>query len=401
MPNPVTPSSIFKPLLAQTGSAVLVLDTNGRIQMASAAACSLWQATAAELVKDSFPNLFAFDVVSRDPDWLQSQWEVLLAAALTQPIMLQLQPKETAARDALVRVEKAGDDPVTYFAFVTLPAPAVPVAAATPPSAPAPDHFLTQLNERSPLGFFDLNFLRNEVYYSPGWKRLLGYADAELANTYQTWLALIHPDDSAAAPDRQNRAGTTGSRQFSLEFRMKHANGHYVWVHSVGLQLYGPNGALQRVIGTHLDIGDRKEFEEAALRAEERLQQLGDRGRVGLFDLDFAAGTYWLSPGFKSLLGYADTELPDTLESTLRTLPMDETTGGLQAYFLGQHPSQLAYFDILRLRHKEGREVLVHAGIIRQISRRKDLQRILGFALPLPESLTAPGHSGMVRPRSI
>jgi len=397
MPNSSAPNSVRK-LLTQPGSAVLVLDTNGRVQLASAAACILWQASATELIRDVFPNLFVFDVVSRDPDWVQSQWEVLLAAALTQPITLQLQPKEAGACDAVVRIEKAGDEPVIYFAFVHLPAPAIAsVSVAQPPPATG-ESFLHQLNERSPLGFFDLNFLKNEVYYSAGWKRLLGYGDAELANTYQTWLALIHPDDSAAAPDRQSRTGATGPRQFSLEFRMKHARGHYAWVHSVGVQYFGPNGALQRVIGAHLDIGDRKEFEEAGLRAEERLQLLGERGRVGLFDLDFAAGLYWLSPGFKSLLGYADAELPDTLESTLRTLPMDETTGGLQAYFLGQHPSQLAYFDILRLRHKEGREVLVHAGVVRQISRRKELQRVLGFAMPLPESLPLTGDSGLGLP---
>ena len=173
---------------------------------------------------------------------------------------------------------------------------------------------------------------------------------------------------------------------------MKHAAGHYVWVQSVGLQVFGPNGALQRVIGAHLDIGDRKEFEEAGLRAEERMQQLGDRGRVGIFDLDFSSGLFWLSPGFKSLLGYGEADLPDTLESFLRTLPIDETAGGLQAYFLAQHPNQVAYFDTLRLRHREGREMLVHAGVVRQISRRKELQRVLGFAVPMPEGGSAPSR---------
>ncbi|MDI1336026.1 MAG: PAS domain-containing protein [Lacunisphaera sp.] len=378
-----------------TGAAVLVLDTDGRIQVASAAACALVQALPTELVNDFFPNLFSFDVVSREPDWIQSQWEVLLAAGQGQPITLKLQPKEAAAVDALVRIEKAGDDPVRYFAFISLlGAAAAPAAAPRPASAAptgAPDSFLTQLNERSPLGFFDLNFLKNEVYYSPTWKRLLGYTDAALANTYETWLALIHPDDSAAAPDRQGRGGGTGARPFTLEFRMKHAAGHYAWVQSVGLQIYGPNGALQRVIGAHLDVSDRKEFEESGLRAEERLAQLGDRGRVGVFDLDFSSGLYWLSPGFKSLLGYADADLPDTLESFLRTLPLDETVGGVQAYFLAQHPSQVAYFDTLRLRHREGREVLVYACVARQISRRKELQRVLGFAVPMPEGLTPGG----------
>jgi two-component system cell cycle sensor histidine kinase/response regulator CckA len=368
-------------LLAPAASVVLVLDTDGRIQVASAAACKLWQANNTELIGDLFPNLFSFDVVSRESGWVQSQWEVLLAAAQSHPISLRLQPKEAAALDVNVRLEKAGDTPVRYFAYITLSADRVsnPPFPTTNPA----ENFLSQLHERSPLGFFDLNFQKNEVYYSPTWKRMLGYTDVALPNTYETWLNLIHPDDSTAAPDRQARAGATGTRQFSLEFRMRHAEGHYVWVQSVGLQVFGPNGALQRVMGAHLDIADRKEFEEATLRAEERMQQLGDRGRAGFFDLDFATGLYWLSPGFKSLLGYSDTELPDTIESVLRALPMDETAGGLPAYFLAQHPNQISYFDTLRLRHREDREVLVHAGIVRHISRRKDLQRVLGFAVPL------------------
>jgi len=376
-------------LLNSGSSTVLVLDTDGRIQVASAAACAVWQAANSELVGDLFPNLFTFDVVSRETDWVQSQWEVLLAAAQIHPIALRLQPKEAAAFDVNVRLEKAGDTPVRYFAFITLPA--APAAGAPAPA----DNFLTQLHARSPLGFFDLNFQKNEVHYSPTWKRMLGYTDAALPNTYETWLNLIHPDDSTAAPDRQARAGATGTRQFSLEFRMRHAQGHYVWVQCIGLQVFGPNGALQRVIGAHLDIADRKEFEEATLRAEERMQQLGDRGRVGLFDLDFTTGLYWLSPGFKSLLGYSDAELPDTIESVLRALPMEETAGGLPAYFLARHPSQISYFDTLRLRHREDREVLVHAGIVRHISKRKELQRVLGFAMPLAEPGAGAAGAGL------
>ncbi len=338
----------------------------------------MWQAKAAELIGDFFPNLFTFDVIAHESGWVQSQWAVLLAAPRERPLTLKLQPRAAAEFDVLVRLEQTGAEPDQYLAFIS------PPAAVTP--ATTPDNFLNQLNERSPLGFFDLNFLKNEIYYSPTWKRQLGYADAALSNTYDTWLKLIHPDDTAAAPDRSGRTSGTGPRPFSHEFRMKHAQGHYVWVQCVGVQHYGPNGALQRVSGAQLDVSDRKEFEEAALRADERIQQLGDRGRVALFDLDFAAGLYWLSPGFKSLLGYTDGELPNTLESLLRSLPMDETMGGAQAYFLAQQPNQVAYFDTLRLRHREDRDVLAYAGIVRQISRKKELQRIIGFAVPLPDT---------------
>ena len=176
----------------QGAGAVLLLDTDGRIQVASVAARALWQASPTELVNDFFPNLFSFDVVSKEAGWVQSQWEVLLPAAQGQPINLKLQPKEAAAFDAFVRIEKASDEPLRYFAFVNLPAPAVAPSAASAAPMVAPDNFLAQLNERSPLGFFDLNFLKNEVYYSPVWKRMLGHADATLPNTYESgWPSSI------------------------------------------------------------------------------------------------------------------------------------------------------------------------------------------------------------------
>jgi PAS domain S-box-containing protein len=384
--SPSTAKPANKPGAA--APAVLVLAADGRVELASAAACAVWQAGSRELAGDFFPNLFEFEVVSRDPTWVQSQWEVLVAAAQAKPVVLRLQPKEAAPYDVVVRLEKSADEPPRWLAFIEPPGH----AAA---NAPADDELLRQLSERGPLGFFDLNFLKNEVYYSPAWKKMLGYADAALPNTYETWLNLIHPDDSAAAPDRQGRAGATGARPFAQEFRMKHAHGHYQWIQCVGLQHYGPNGALQRVIGAHLDAGDRREFEEAGLRAEERLTELGDRGRVGLFDLDFAAGLYWLSPGFKSLLGYADGELPATLESVLRSLPMDETTGGVQAYFLAQHPGNVSYFDIVRLRHRDERDILAYAGIVRRISRRKELERVLGFVVPLAGPAAAGNEAGV------
>ncbi|RXK56053.1 response regulator [Oleiharenicola lentus] len=383
-------SQSVAPATAADG-AVLVVAHDGRIQLASAAAAALWQARPDELAGDFFPNLFVFEVTSQEPGWVQSQWEVLVAAAASRPIALRLQPKEASDFESLVRIEPAAGNPPQHLVFVARPAsgagttPVATVTAIAPVAAPA-EHFLGLLNDRGPLGFFDLNFLRNEAYYSPTWKKLLGYADDAMPNTYEAWLALIHPDDSAAAPDRQGRVAT-GTRPFSHEFRMKHALGHYVWLQCVGVQVYGPNGALQRVIGANLEIGDRKEFEELGLRAEERMREFGGAGRAGLFDLDFSAGLYWLSPGFKTFLGYSAAELPDTLESVLRSLPMDETTGGAQAYFLSRHPGQIAYFDVIHLRHREGRDVPVQACVIRQISRKKELQRVLGYVMPLAEGL--------------
>jgi PAS domain S-box-containing protein len=381
---------------------VLVLDAHGKVELANAAAATLWQARANELVGDFLPNLFVFEVTSRDPDLVQAQWEVVLAAALAQPVTLRLQPKEAAAFDAIVRLESANTEPGRYFATISRTAPAPRALEVASPgsagstAAPAGDNFLALLAEKSALGFFDLNFVRNETYLSPAWKRMLGYSDTSLPNTYESWLALIHPDDSGAAPDKlSGRATPGGARPFSIEYRMKHARGHFVWVQAVGAQLFAPNGALQRVVGVQLDIADRKELEEASLRAEQRLNDLADRGRIALFELDFVGGPSWLSPAFKQTLGFSEGELPDEPESFLRALPPEDSAGGLVAFFTSKQPGQPVYFDALRLRHRNGTDLWAYAGLVRIISRKRELQRVLGFVAPMPEGVGSAGAVGV------
>ena len=120
-----------------TGAAILVLGADGRVQIASAAACTLWQAKAGELVGDLFPNLFSFEIISQDPGLVHSQWEVLVSAAQDRAIPLKLQPKEAAEFDVLVRLEKAGGEPAQYLATIFLPALSGPAPAVAPAPPPA------------------------------------------------------------------------------------------------------------------------------------------------------------------------------------------------------------------------------------------------------------------------
>lgn len=397
---------------------MLEFGADGRVEFANAAARALWHAEDTDLLHEHAANLFTFDITSDEPDWADMHWDAIVESTRgLQPLALKLQPRGAPAFDVQLVLEAVGSPPVRYLAYLSAPKGPTPesqspTAAATvslssesvsaSPAAPATPvvvapNFGPLLGDRSPLGFFDLNFLKNEVHYSPAWKRLLGYEPADLADTYETWLALIHPEDTDAAPDRQGRGQSTGTRPYSVEFRMRHAQGHYLWVHSVGVQIFGPNGSLQRVTGTHVNITERKEIEETGFRAEDRLAQLGGRGRAGFFEIDFSTGHAWLSPGLRTLLGYDEDDLPDAPNSFLRLLPMDETAGGLASYFLTQQPDHTSYFDTIRMRQHDGHEVLVYAGIVRQISRRKELQRVLGFVVPLPagQPASAADSSGL------
>ncbi|MEX2045333.1 MAG: PAS domain-containing protein, partial [Opitutus sp.] len=249
--------------------AVLVLDSRGRITAANTSARNFWQAGENGLAGEHFASLFAFEIVSNDPEFLDAQWDGMLATALDRPTSLTAQPREGAPREMWVRLEKTIDPTPGYIATVQ------PPPAATPAIGPDADGSaagpIQILSEEGIVGFFDLNLKAGRFHYSPAWKKLLGYAAAELPDTLETWHALIHPDDSGAAPDKLARKAKPGARPFNVEFRMKHQRGHWAWIQCLGVQMVTGAGELERVVGLHLDIAERKELEDGLIASDARL----------------------------------------------------------------------------------------------------------------------------------
>lgn len=384
--------------------ALLWLDAAGRIRSANAAARSLWRARDNPLVGESFVSLLAWDVTSGDPDWKQAQWEALVSAARDGTVQLQAQPYGggDAIPVAVALDEAQGPDP-GYFAAVVIsegaPPPSPSLSAADPAPSPAAETASGPAAENLPLGaalnwfvtdapvgFFDLDFKLGYAHYSPTWKRLLGYEDSDLPNTYETWQRLLHEDDSAAAPDRVGKnPGPASIRPFALEFRMQHRRGHYVWMYCIGKQYFGPGARLERVIGIQFDITDRKEIEEETLGAEERLRQLTSHGVIGAFDLDFLKQSHWFSEGWRALFGLPGSDpirLNEPLWPLLDVLPPEYAQAGaawLSEYRAGDDP----VIEAVTLKHRDGRVIPVLLGLVRHFSRRKELVRVTGFALPL------------------
>ncbi|MGH7944767.1 MAG: PAS domain-containing hybrid sensor histidine kinase/response regulator [Opitutaceae bacterium] len=362
-----------------------MLDGRGNVTAANTTARQLWQTGAGELVGDSFAALFAFEVVSNDPEFIQAQWEVLLAG-LGRETLLAAQPREGAPRDVRVRLEKQIGEAAAYIATIQ------PPAGALSDGADAQAETITRfrlLTESGAAGFFDLNLAAGKVHFSPVWKRLLGYAPSELPDTLATWHELIHPDDSGASPDKAGRKSAAGSRPFSVDFRMRHHRGHWIWMQCAGVQVINADGALERVVGVQLDITDRKEVEDTLVANDARMQDLSGGGPLAAFELDFVNLVFWFSPAFERLLGFQDGELAPHPSSFASVLPDEDAPMGAEAWLLALAPGHNTFTDVTTLRAKDGKPVPVVLGIHRSMSRKRELVRVVGFACPLPAAATA------------
>ena len=382
------PQSATTRTSALTG--VLLLDAAGRVTAANSAARTLWQADAAGLIGQLFASLFAFEIVSSDPDFLDAQWDALLASALNRDATLSAQPRTGDPVTVSVRIEPLPDTTAGYLVTAQPPQPATPASDAGG-RADERTAALALLADQGTAGFFDLHLAAGQVSFSPAWKKILGYTATELPDTLETWHQLIHPDDTGAAPDHVGKRLTVGARSFSVEFRMKHRRGHWVWIQSVGLQVISAAGTLERVVGLNLDITERKQLEEESLANDARIQDLSGGGPLAAFELDFSNQLFWFSPAWEKLLGYAEGELALAAASFAAALPPEEAPGGLETWILTRAPGLHSFTEVVRLRAKDGRPVPVLFGAHRSLTRKRDLARLVGFAVALPGDLSAAG----------
>ena len=86
------------------------------------------------------------------------------------------------------------------------------------------------------------------------------------------WNIPFHPDDKPRAWDAWNRA-TQYNERYSLECRLRRADGVYRWWLIRGVPMRDANGDILKWFGTCTDIEELKSAEAALLQANEHLEQ--------------------------------------------------------------------------------------------------------------------------------
>jgi PAS domain S-box-containing protein len=105
---------------------------------------------------------------------------------------------------------------------------------------------------------------------SVGIVRFLGWLPHE-ARDSRWWPEHIHPEDRARVEQHFAHAATQRALGCQQEYRMRHRDGHYLWVWDSNRITYGPDGGPVRVVGCVVSIDALKRTEEGLRRAREEL----------------------------------------------------------------------------------------------------------------------------------
>ena len=112
------------------------------------------------------------------------------------------------------------------------------------------------------------------TFVSDNVKMELGYDPKEYADNPKFWVDRIHPDD---AQHMMSWVSSLTERGWQvLEYRFRHKDGNYRWLHDELRMIYDEQGAPQEVVGSSIDITPRKKAESKLQESEARYRQLFD-----------------------------------------------------------------------------------------------------------------------------
>ena len=122
---------------------------------------------------------------------------------------------------------------------------------------------------------YDVNLRRN-VFVNDPYTRMTGYTAEELEMIGETdFLRLFHPEDRRKVAEYNRKIVSGGEDVSVIEYRFRTKDGRWIWCLSRDLVFSRcPDGTVCQVIGTVMDITDRKLVERKLRKSEERYRRL-------------------------------------------------------------------------------------------------------------------------------
>ena len=163
------------------------------------------------------------------------------------------------------------------------------------------------LVEKSPVGVY---LVQDGIfkYVNVKFAETHGYTVEELIDK-ETPLTLVFRDDWSLIEEKTKKRNSGEAESLHYEFRGITKNKKVVT-----LEVYGSRTIYQgkpAVIGTMMDITDRKKDEEALKNERLRFQALADNAPFGMVLVNDQGEFTYINPRFKEILGYELTDIPD------------------------------------------------------------------------------------------
>jgi PAS domain S-box-containing protein len=168
---------------------------------------------------------------------------------------------------------------------------------------------LSLAQQAAKSGIWDWNLQTGALFFDDYYFRQGGYEPNEFSSSFAEWKKRVHPDDIAQAEEKIEACLAGRSQQFAVEFRFKTKSGGWLWILGQGIiSERDASGAPLRFTGTHTDIDERKQADEALRRSEENLRTTLDSIGDAVIATDAETRVTRMNPVAEKLTGWSAAE---------------------------------------------------------------------------------------------
>jgi diguanylate cyclase (GGDEF)-like protein/PAS domain S-box-containing protein len=168
---------------------------------------------------------------------------------------------------------------------------------------------LTLALEASASSVYDTDVAAGMVRGEERYFTMLGYAAGELTSLSDWWDA-VHPDDREVASKRFDEVIQGKHDFYRVEVRVRAKDGSWRWILSQStVAERDAEGRAVRMIGTHTDITERKEVEEALRQSEEKFRATFEHAPLGIAECSVDGRFIQANSKLAEILGYTKDEI--------------------------------------------------------------------------------------------
>jgi PAS domain S-box-containing protein len=165
------------------------------------------------------------------------------------------------------------------------------------------------------------------TYVSENILEQLGYEPQEFLDDPGFWVAHIHPDDKSRVLANLSSLFREGHQigEYLDEYRFLHKDGTYRWMHDRATLGRDPDGNPLEIIGSWIDITERKLAEQTLQENETRFRQIAETIEEVVWSADPAIGRMlYISPAYERVWGRTCANLYEHPKSFIDAIHPDD-----------------------------------------------------------------------------
>ncbi|MEG4057745.1 PAS domain-containing protein [Microcoleus sp. Pol7_B2] len=199
------------------------------------------------------------------------------------------------------------------------------------------------------IGSWEFDLVTNKITWSEEVFRIFGLDSSATEPRSAQLLKMCHPDDRELFQQTVSLTISQGI-SYKREFRFLHPSAQIIYVEGRGEAVFSETGEVIKLLGTVMDISDRKQAEAALQISEERFYLAFEGSAMGLWDWNLATGEVYFNPRWKMMLGYEVEEIANTFaswEQLVHPQDLSPAKAALNAHLEGKNPTYEVEFRML------------------------------------------------------